>query len=143
MSEKENLVVAKPISHSYESTGSTFVPTTVDNAEVQDKPGSSSSVSFHDISYEVSRWCGRKRKVILNSARSVQCTVLIVDSPGLVPWQLMYAHLQTKALGTSRRIVTPAPARPRGHFLLFLGGALACLDKCSWLALHSFAESAT
>ena len=71
MSEKENLVAAKPLSHSYESTGSTFVPTTVDSAEVQDKPGSSLSVSFHDVSYEVSRWCGRKRKVILNSARSV------------------------------------------------------------------------
>ena len=99
MSEEQNLLASKPISHSYESTGSSFVPTDVDTAEAQDKPGSSSSVSFHNISYEVSNWCGRKRKIILNSARSVILAVhCIYQCRESWPRPQAAYNMQTKAL---------------------------------------------
>ena len=140
-------MASKPISHSYESTGSTFVPTDVDTAEAQDKPGSSSSVSFHDISYEVSNWCGRKRKIILSSARSVILAVHYIYQcreswPRPQAAYKLYADKGTKS---------NADEKLHQHqlgdiFLLFGGGALACLDHyTSWLRcwLHADCNSTT
>ena len=67
--ERESL---RPLSPSYGSTlvtGSSTFSVSVDVDPQNEHGGSGVNISFHDVSYEVSSWFGRKRKVILNSAR--------------------------------------------------------------------------
>jgi len=67
--ERESL---RPLSPSYGSTlvtGSSTFSVSVDVDPQNERGGSGVNISFHDVSYEVSSWFGRKRKVILNSAR--------------------------------------------------------------------------